>query len=215
MSMFQTIFNQAWTISAVQEFDSQDKNGFLSKAYSLYGCGMTIVCSFVLLLNIPFAKILYAKDFFQAWQYTGMLVVAQLFGALSICISGVFNAVKDSKVLAFSTFIGAVVNTILNYILIKQFGVQGAVIATMISNVIIWVYRMHKVLGYVKLKINFKRDIISYIIILVQTILGMFSSQLYIVQSLCIISILVLYREEVDSIYRVFLKEIRRIMRRK
>lgn len=211
LSMFQTIFNQAWTMSVVQEFDPQDKNGFLSGIYSLYGCGMTIVCSSVLLLNIPLAKILYAKDFYQAWQFTGMLVVAQLFGALSICISGVFSAVKDSKTLASSTLIGALVNTLLNYFLIGRIGVQGAVIATLISNLVIWAYRMHKVKKYVSLKIRFKRDLTTYLLVILQCVFGLFEGQFYLGQLICMGLILFLYRRDVSTVGRTFCRKGRQM----
>ena len=49
-----------------------------------------------------------------SWKYTGMLIIANLFGGMSVCISGVFNAVKDTKTLATTTVIGGFVNTILN-----------------------------------------------------------------------------------------------------
>lgn len=215
LSMFQTIFNQAWTMSAVQEFDPQDRNGFMSRTYSLYGCGMTIVCSGVLLLNIPFAKILYAKDFYQAWQYTGMLVVAQLFGALSICISGVFSAVKDSKTLAFSTFIGAVVNTVLNYLLISRFGVEGAVTATLVSNIVIWAYRMHKSTLYIKLRIKFRRDIISYVIVVAQCIFGLLPRHFYVGQLLCAAVVLLLYKKDVIAVCKAVKKKCMEILKRK
>ena len=44
----QTIFNQAWDLSAVRDFDPKDKNGFFRNTYRAYNCLMVIVCSFVL-----------------------------------------------------------------------------------------------------------------------------------------------------------------------
>ena len=65
LAMFQTIFNQAWTMSAIQEFDPEDKSGFLTKTYTYYGGAMIFASAFILLANIPIAKLLYAKDFFE------------------------------------------------------------------------------------------------------------------------------------------------------
>ena len=157
--MFQTIFNQAWTMSVVQEYDRADKQGFLSKTYSVFSFVLSVVCGMILLFNIPIAKLLYAKGFYEAWQYSGFLVLSQLFSALSICISGVFDAVKDSKTLAWSTMLGAGINTILNTILIPPLGILGAVLATLIAHIIIWIYRMVKANTYIQLKIYIIRDL--------------------------------------------------------
>lgn len=63
-----------------------------------------------------------------------MLVIVNLFGGMSICISDVFNAVKDTKILVMTTVVGGIVNAVLNAILIPLIGVQGAVVTTMMSN---------------------------------------------------------------------------------
>lgn len=197
LSMLQTIFNQAWSLSAIQEFDPEDKNGFIGCIYSYYGCAMTISSSIILLLNVPLASILYTNDFFTAWKYTGMLIIAHLFGGLSVCISGVFNAVKDTKTLAVTTMVGAIVNIALNAVLIPCIGVQGAVIATMLSNLVVWVWRMHKVRAYIKLKINIKRDFVSYILVIIQCLIGLSIKHMYVIQAVICLLIIIMYRAEI------------------
>lgn len=209
LAMFQTIFNQAWIMSAVQEFDPEDKQGFFSKTYSLYGCLMIIVCSGILLFNVPMAKILYAKDFFQAWQFTGVLVIAHFFSSMSTCVSGVFNAVKDTKTLSMSTIIGAVINTVLNAILIVKLGVMGGVIATLASNIIIWVWRMYKVKTYIKLKIHLIRDGVAYVLLIIQCIAGLSEGHMYISQTVLFFIIAVFYWREISTVLEMALKRIK------
>lgn len=200
--MFQTIFNQAWTMSVVQEYDRADKQGFLSKTYSVFSFVLSVVCGMILLFNIPIAKLLYAKGFYEAWQYSGFLVLSQLFSALSICISGVFDAVKDSKTLAWSTMLGAGINTILNTILIPPLGILGAVLATLIAHIIIWIYRMVKANTYIQLKIYIIRDLIVYLLLTLQCIIGRTNFHMYGLQTCIIIFIIFLYRNEVKMIFR-------------
>lgn len=202
ISMLQTIFNQAWSLSAIQEFDPNDSDGFMGKVYSFYGCALVISCSLLLVMNIPLAKILYSKDFFVAWQYTGTLIIAQLFGGLSVCISGAFNAVKDTKTLATTTLIGAGVNVAMNAILIPGLGVLGATIATVISNIVMWACRLHKVRTYIDIKVNYKRDVVAYIFLIIQCAIGLLihSWYVYIAQTIIIVLIFVLYRRELKTV---------------
>lgn len=51
LSVVQSIVGQAWTISAVEEFDPDDSNGFFSNMYAAYNCVMVVVCSLIVACN--------------------------------------------------------------------------------------------------------------------------------------------------------------------
>lgn len=171
LSMFQSIFSQAWTLSAVQDFDSEDKNGFFSKMYALYNVAMCIVCSVLIVFTKVIAKILYANDFYSAWKYVPFLLISVVFGSLSGYLGGIFAAVKDSKSFASSTVCGAVLNIILNFLLIHFWGALGAAVATAVSYVVVWAIRLYRVMGIIKLRTNLLKDIFSYLAITTQAIL--------------------------------------------
>ena len=80
MNVFQTIFNQAWTISAVQEFDKNDSNGFYKNVYSGTNFVMITVCSILILLTKVLARLLYKNQFYSAWTYVPYLLISILFG---------------------------------------------------------------------------------------------------------------------------------------
>lgn len=171
LNIFQTVFNQAWTLSAVKDFDPEDKNGFFTNTYKAYNCMMVIICSSIIVADKILAKFLYAKDFYVAWKYVPWLTVAILFGALSGYLGGFFSAVKDSKLFATSTIMGAIINLILNFIFTPIYGAMGAAIATAISYIVVWAFRYVQSRKYIKLKINLTRDIIAYILLIVQSLL--------------------------------------------
>lgn len=170
LNVFQTIFNQAWTLSAVKDFDPEDKSGFFANTYRAYNCLMTIVCSLVIVADKILAKFLYAKDFYVAWRYVPWLTIAILFGSLSGYVGGFFSAVKDSKVFAQSTIVGAISNVVLNIIFTPIMGPLGAAIATTVCYVIVFAIRYVQSKKYIKLRINLIRDMISYIILVAQSV---------------------------------------------
>lgn len=171
LNIFQTVFNQAWTLSAVKDFDSEDKNGFFTNTYKAYNCMMVIICSSIIVADKVLAKFLYAKDFYVAWKYVPWLTVAILFGALSGYLGGFFSAVKDSKLFATSTIMGAIINLFLNFVFTPVYGAMGAAIATAISYIVVWAFRYVQARKYIRLKINLTRDIIAYILLIVQSLL--------------------------------------------
>ncbi len=171
MNIIQSIFNQAWTLSAVKEFDSEDKDGFFSDIYNKYSALMVIVCSGLIILDRPLARFLYAKDFYAAWVYVPFLLISVVFGAMSGYLNGIFSALKKVKILASSTCIGAVANLIMNFSLVFFIGPIGAAIATAVSYIVVWVIRIIAVRKYMTLKINLLRDCVAYAILIVQAVL--------------------------------------------
>lgn len=205
MNMFQSIFNQAWTLSSVKSYDSEDKKGFFTNIYSIYNFFMVIVCSGLILLTKILAKLLYAKDFYLAWKYVPFLMISIVFGALSGLMEGVFSAAKDTKICAKSTAVGAICNLVLNLFLVKYYGALGAAIATAVSYFIIWCIRLKQVYKYVDLKIRIIRDIISYLILLIQTVIILFLNnnlKMYLLQSFCIFLLIIMYYKEIGQLMK-------------
>lgn len=207
INVFQTIFNQAWFLSAVKEFDPQDKDGFFVKTYNIYGAAILFICFGLNVFTRFIALILYKGDFYNAWIYVPLLNISILFGALSGVIGGVFSAVKDSKIFSVSTLIGAAVNVILDIALVYKFGAIGAAIATMVSYVVVWIIRLVCAKKYIVLRLDLKRDVIAYSTLLGQVLWLYIKAEsiLYYVVSFALLAILVLlYKSEAAMILRKF-----------
>lgn len=205
LSIFQTIFNQAWTLSVVRDFDPEDSDGFFTNMYNLYNFCIIFICSTLIITTRFLAYILYAQEFFTAWRYVPFLLIAIVFGALSGYIGGIFTAVKDPKIFAQSTMIGATVNIILNLCLVSIIGPLGAAFSTAISYWITWVLRMICVKKYIKMKLNLVRDCFAYSILLIQSfLLFVFENEsikLYLIESLLLVILMIIYKEEIKKIF--------------
>ena len=185
LNVFQTIFNQAWALSAVKDFSPDDKGNFFANTYKAYNGLMVLVCSCIIATDRILASFLYLGKFYVAWKYVPFLTIAIVFGALTGYLGGFFTAVKDSKVYATSTIYGAMVNVILNFILVPYFGALGASFSTAVCYIVIWIIRLLQSRKYIKMKINLKRDVFSYLLLLVQTLILLIlpnNVEMYIIQ---------------------------------
>ena len=194
--MVNQIFNQAWNLSAIKEYDSEDKEGFFSNIYSLYNFVLVASCSVLILLNIPLAKFLFSNDFFLAWKYSSVLIITAIFAALSGFFGSVFVAVKNTKIFAVSTVIAAIINVSLNWILIPSYGALGGAVATAVSFFIVWLIRYICATRYIKMKINLLRDLIAYVLIICQAVLEHIEEHIYLGQIAILILILFMYKKE-------------------
>ena len=183
LTTFQNIFQNAWSISAISEFDKDDTDGFIGNNYMLYSFVSIIGCSIILLFNIPIASILYSDQYFEAWKYVPFLLMGTVFNGIAQLEGALFSATKRTKEVSKTTVIGAVVNTIGNLMFIHIWGIMGAALSTKIGYGLMWLLRTKSLQKFIKMKIDWKKHSIAIIILLLQTILATFNI-LYFVQLL-------------------------------
>ena len=141
INTLQSIFVQAWQVSAIKEYENSDKVVFYSDSFIILNFLMCIACSILIILSRPLAEILYAKDFFSAWKYVPFLLIASVLNSASGFLGPILAAKKDSKSMAVSAIYGSVFNIVFNIILVYLIGIQGATITTVISSFIIFLIR--------------------------------------------------------------------------
>lgn len=208
LSTCASIFLQAWGLSAIREFDPDDSDGFFSITYGLFNTMLVILCSLLIVVNIPVSRLLLAKKFYDGWQYSSILIFSAMFSSLGGFAGSLFGAVKDTKTYAVSTVGAAIVNVCLNFILIPVTGPTGAAIATVISFMFVWCFRLIISHRYIKWKISLTRDIICYLLLALQLIAEHSESHLYLLQLVILSFLIVLNYKE---IYFVIIKMLKNI----
>lgn len=202
LSTVQSVFNQAWQISAITEYNGNKSNEFYESVFTKLNSLMCIGASFLILFSESIAKILYAKDFYEAWKYVPFLIVASVINAASGVLGPILSARKDSKSIAIAGFSGAVVNIILNFLLISLMGVQGATIATVVSSFVIFIIRKMKVGGSMTLK-HFDLILISWGLLCIQTIMLVYINSSLILQIPFAILTFIIYIPDIKHVIRV------------
>jgi len=204
----QAIYSQAWQISAIKEYNKKNSVEFFSNMYKIYNIIIFTVCLILIFLKV-ISRILFAKEFFIAWKYVPFLLLAILFGALAGFLGSIYAANKDSKMYAKSTAIGAMTNIILNFLLIPSMAAHGAAVATCISYVIVWILRLIFMKKYMVLKINLKKDVTSYLLILVICISVICLKTLIaeIIATTVLTIIILMYRKELADLSKSVRKD--------
>lgn len=154
-----TIFQQAWQFSTAVEVDtkSEDKSAFFSNVFKVYSGGCILLCTFLVLINKIICKILLKSDFYSAWKFVPLLLLAAMFGAFSTYFGTFYNAIKDNNKLMVSTLLGATVNIVLNFLLIPKSGGIGAAIATVISYALIAIIRAKDIIVRMCISVNYQK----------------------------------------------------------
>lgn len=169
LTVFQRIFAQAWQMSATKSYKEKDGAAYFSNMYRVYNAVMVMGCSFLILTVRVIAKLMFAKDFYAAWSIVPPLLISVIFGALTGFLGSICLAYKDGRSMGRATGIGALVNIVLNTVLIRFFGASGAAFATMVSYFVMYAAAFIMVRKHVRLVVNYRRDYVSYALLLVQT----------------------------------------------
>ena len=217
LTVFQRIFAQAWQMSATKSYEDEKSDEFFSTMYTIYNSFMVIGSAVLILLVRLVAAFLFRKDFYEAWRFVPPLLISVVFGALTGFLGSICLAHKDSRAMGIATGTGAVVNIVLNLILIPGYGAMGAAIATGISYFVMYFMAFNKVKRYVKLKVGLLRDYLAYVLLIVQAVIMIMGDAVlgsdvavYVVSAVLVLVLLIMYFREAVKIADKFLERIRK-----
>lgn len=201
ISVIHSIFVQAWQITAIKEYEKKDVKRFYGKSFSVVNHLLCIICSIIILFTKPVGRLLYQKEFFEAWQFVPFLVISCVFNSAAGFLGPILAAKKDSKSMALSALYGSAANIVLNIGLVYLAGVQGACIATLISSFIIFYFRKIACVNDV-LFTNNKQTYIIWFLLIAQAVIEIYTHYWYI-ELLLIIVIAWMCRNQIMALYKL------------
>lgn len=158
------VFNIAWTESAAVNFKEEDRDKYFSKVLDVtirfFGAlGIGIIA------YMPFAfGILVNENYSEAYLQIPILIIATMFNILVSYFGSIYVAKKLTKEIAKTSFFAAIINALINILLIKYIGLFAASISTLVAWVAMFVYRYVDSKKYIKLKVSLKMVLIMIII---------------------------------------------------
>ncbi len=169
LMMFTTLFYQAWQMSAIENRNDSGLAKFYTKIYGAYSSLLMIAAAGIIMLVKPLTYLIVdtdpSKNFTYAYHYTPILIIAMVFQCLCQFVSSVYNVKKKSVNTFLTSLIAAVVNIILNFILIPDYGAYGAAIATAAAYASCFVIRIFDVRNLIPFKVSHFRMIVNVIVI--------------------------------------------------
>ena len=167
----QSVFNQAWVFTLYDSYKTEEGLRYISRVYSFYSFLITAGCAFLITLDIPLSRLLYAKDFFLAWRYVPVLLLSIVFTSLGAFMGGFMSVYKETKFSAKISVFSAALNIVLNYILIILMDdAMGAAVATAITFFVYYALNVYKGIKLSGVKINLKKQAVEFVILICQCI---------------------------------------------
>lgn len=170
MSTVAGIFNQAWSYSAIREEESEDKERYTNNIYKGFFMIISVSALGMLMILKPFMHIYVNEAYYSAWRYAPYLIIGFVFQTLGSFLSTPYTVNKDSKGFLFSATFGALVNIVLNFLLVFKWGLTGVAIATSVSYMAVFFYRVIDTKKYIQMDIFNKQYLIIMVVLIMQAI---------------------------------------------
>ncbi len=153
LTIVSTVFTEAWQISAFTDGVQKKSEDFFSNVFFAYQGVMFLCAAGIILMAQPF-MLLFRSDYFSAWLYIPFLAIATVFSSLSNFLNSIYMVKKRSGLSLGTMAVGAIINFILNFVLIPMHGLFGAVISTFVSYFVVFLLRAITTRKLIRIKMN-------------------------------------------------------------
>lgn len=203
------MFNQAWNMSAITEYDSKQKEKFYSNVFSSNQSIIYVLAGGILLVLIPLTKILVADAYFLSYQYTPVLILATVFTCFTSFLGSIYAATKKTKHSFVTSFLGASINIVLNIVLIPIIGINGASLATLASYLIVFVLRIIDINRFLKIEVNYFKITLNTVL------LGIMALSIIMLDKWMVIPLVLGYILILIINFKVLIKSVKVVMPKK
>ena len=157
--LFSTLFTEAWQLSAVTDGGrgTPGRAKFFTRVFQNYQSLMFIVAAGLILFCKPVMMVLTLSGdsaFNEAWQYIPLLVVATVFSCFVTFLCSIYMVEMRSGQSFVTMMIGAGSNLLMNWLLIPDFGPNGAAFATFASYLLVFVIRALGTRQYIRINLH-------------------------------------------------------------
>lgn len=210
---FYNIFNMSWTESISIAIKDADVSDYFNRMFNIVlrlftamGIGMIACMPFVF-------PIMINEKFSAGYGLVPISIIGSLFNVVVGLISVIYVAEKNTKAIASTSIVSAVINIIVHLVLIKFMGLYAAVISTFVAFFVMSIYRLVDASKrYFKVKIDMK-FIIQSLIVLIFVFISYYINNIYLNVFVVLFSVLFtiyINKDSFDIIFKLFMKKLKR-----
>ena len=106
---------------------------------------------------IPFVfKILINDKYIEAYNYIPILMLGTLANIIASLLGGIYIALKETKKTMYTSLLAGIINILVNMLFIRIIDIYAAALSTLVSFIIIVIYRYVDINKKIKIKIDTK-----------------------------------------------------------
>lgn len=175
---FYNIFQLAWHETGTIHYDDKDRDDFFSKIFDSIVSIFTILCCGIIAVLPLVFNILINEKFSKAYYNVPIYMIAFLFNVVIGFLGVIYVATKKTSEIAKTTIIAAVINALVNVLLVNKIGLYAASISTFLGYLITMIYRINDSKKYLNIKFNIKKIFMMILILIFYTGIYYFNNRM-------------------------------------
>lgn len=210
---FYNIFNMSWTESISIAIKDTDVSDYFNRMFNIV-LRLFTAMAVGMIACMPFVfPIMINEKFSAGYGLVPISIIGSLFNVVVGLISVIYVAEKNTKAIASTSIVSAVINIIVHLVLIKFIGLYAAVISTFVAFFVMSIYRlMDAGKRYFKIKMDMK-FIIQSLIGLIFVFISYYINNIYLNAFVVLFAVLFaiyINKDSFDIIFKLFTKKLKR-----
>ena len=175
---FFNIFQLAWHETGTVHFFDKDRDDFFSKTIEEIMLLFSTLCMCIIIVLPIVFNLFVNSSYNEAYYNIPIYLIASLLNVMAGLLGVVYVATKKTFEIAKTTIIAALINIIVNIILIKYIGLYAASISTFMGYFITMIYRIIDTKKYLNIKYSLYKYVKIIVGILFSTIIYYINNKL-------------------------------------
>lgn len=159
-------FTLAWQENASVNLKDEDSAAYYGNMFDNILRILAGILAMLIAMTPILFLVLIKGDYDAAYGQMAFLLMAMFFSSISSFLGGIYVAHKRTKNVGGTTIIAAVINLVIDLILVHSLEIYAASISTLVAYMFLALYRMKNIQSFQKIKFNYG-SMIRYIAVLV------------------------------------------------
>ena len=159
---------------------------------STYSALLFAMASGVILCTRFVPHVLFAEEYYAAWKYIPLLVIAMAFTCMVNFLGSIYMVEKKSFRSLMTAALSAAVNVALNLWWIPKFGVNGAAAATLVCYLLVFAIRLWDTHRYIRIQWDYVRLIACTTLLLAQAVIMLLELPLWLLWEALLFGVMML-----------------------
>lgn len=159
-------FTLAWQENASVNLKDEDSAAYYGNMFDNILRILAGILAMLIAMTPILFLVLIKGDYDAAYGQMAFLLMAMFFSSISSFLGGIYVAHKRTKNVGGTTIIAAVINLVIDLILVHSLEIYAASISTLVAYMFLALYRMKNIQSFQEIKFNYG-SMIRYIAVLV------------------------------------------------
>lgn len=171
-SVVQNTFTLAWQENASIASKDDDTEKYYSNMFDIVYSVFFAMMSVLMASSPVLFPLLIKGDYDEAYYQLPILYIAIFFNSLSSYLGGIYVAKMETKKVGITTIIAAFCNLAIDFVLVNLIGIYAGSISTLVSYIILTVYRMIDIQKIQKISFNIPKILCLLMVLITMGVLS-------------------------------------------